>query len=110
TKIIHCSRVANQALQPGQTPSMPALLGIKNRYDLGEWSVPCFSLQCVGFDMSLYQALHSAAISVRLTHNPAPAGGSISGTSNTVSRKRSRTKTQMPDKGDIGEEDSNENH
>ncbi|THH20048.1 hypothetical protein EW146_g1246 [Bondarzewia mesenterica] len=61
TKLLHCSRVASEELPEGQTASYPAQLDVKRRYETGEWSVPCFSLRCVGFDMQLYDNLHLLA-------------------------------------------------
>ena len=42
---------------------------------MGEWSVPCYSLQCVGFNMALYDALCAAVSAVSeapTTARPSP--------------------------------------
>jgi hypothetical protein len=54
-------RVANQNLPPGHTASYVAQIDVKKKYDTGEWSVPCYSLRCVGFNFPLYQALCGAS-------------------------------------------------
>ena len=64
TKMAHCVRVASQSLPPGQTAPYPAQLEVKRRYEMGEWSVPCYSLQCVGFNTALYDALCAATSAV----------------------------------------------
>ena len=61
TKLSHCARVASQYLPSGQIASYPAQLDVKRRYEVGEWSVPCYTLRCVGFSMALHDALHAAA-------------------------------------------------
>ncbi|KAH7928176.1 hypothetical protein BV22DRAFT_1030993 [Leucogyrophana mollusca] len=63
TKMAHCARIASisAGLAADQSPSFPDQLAIKRRYELGEWRVPCFTLQCVGFSKLLYQRLHRAA-------------------------------------------------
>ena len=102
TKMAHCSRVANQGLQPGQTASLSVQLSVKRRYELGEWNVPCYSLRCVGFSMPLYQALHSAAAAVQVAHNPVNiAVESIAEASNSVSGKRRRPKDSATGDGGV---------
>ncbi|KAJ7771488.1 hypothetical protein B0H16DRAFT_1770984 [Mycena metata] len=63
TKLIFCSRVASQnsklPIQPG---SYTTPIDIRQRYESGQWNVPCYSLQCVGYDMELYEALQSTAL------------------------------------------------
>ena len=39
---------------------------------MGEWSVPCYTLQCVGFNTTLYEALCLAAKSVSVDATPSP--------------------------------------
>lgn len=67
TKMTLCARIANQGLPPNQIAPKPALLDVKRRYETGEWLVPCFSLQCVGFDMNFYDALKLAVFQARPT-------------------------------------------
>lgn len=67
TKMMFCSRIASQGLPPNQFAPKPALLDVKRRYETGEWFVPCFSLQCVGFDMNFYDALKLAVLQTRPT-------------------------------------------
>ena len=67
TKFAHCIRVANQNLPAGQSASYPAQLDVKRKYELGEWSVPCYSLRCVGFNMPLYDALCAESSSISTT-------------------------------------------
>ncbi|ETW85230.1 hypothetical protein HETIRDRAFT_448404 [Heterobasidion irregulare TC 32-1] len=57
TKVIHCRQVASAGLPPDQSASLPAQMTMKRRYETGEWSVPCFSLRCVGFNVDLYNGL-----------------------------------------------------
>jgi len=70
--MLHCVRVASQTLPPGQTAPYPAQLEVKRRYEMGEWSVPCYTLQCVGFNTTLYEALCLAAKSVSVDATPSP--------------------------------------
>ncbi|OBZ75512.1 hypothetical protein A0H81_04883 [Grifola frondosa] len=42
-------------------PASVSEVEVKRRYEAGEWSVPCFSLRCLGFDKQLYDALQTAA-------------------------------------------------
>jgi len=65
TKAVHCRRIASHELPQGQTASYPAQLDVKRRYETGEWSVPCYSLQCLGFNTPLLDALHGAAASAK---------------------------------------------
>ncbi|ETW76999.1 hypothetical protein HETIRDRAFT_327583 [Heterobasidion irregulare TC 32-1] len=60
TKVIHCRQVVSAGLPPDQSVLLPAQMTMKRRYETGEWSVPCFSLRCVGFDVDLYNSLHLA--------------------------------------------------
>jgi hypothetical protein len=66
TKMGHCMRVAlqnpSQADQLSQNITHP--LEIKRRYETGAWSVPCFTLRCVGFNKLLYESLQAAASAV----------------------------------------------
>ena len=61
TKQAHCHRIASHAMEHGQTPTIPAQLEVRRRYDTGEWNVPCYSLQCIGYDLTLYNTLHEVA-------------------------------------------------
>lgn len=69
----HCVRVAHQntsqatpGLEHQQQPQNAGThpLEIKRRYESGEWSVPCFTLRCVGYSVTLYKTLHVAADSI----------------------------------------------
>ncbi|TFK46345.1 hypothetical protein OE88DRAFT_1739450 [Heliocybe sulcata] len=60
TKAKHCMRVASQGTPPGSVPSLAAQAEVKRKYEVGEWSVPCYSLRCVGYDVALFRALHAA--------------------------------------------------
>lgn len=70
TKMAHCMRVAhqnnNQITSEGEQAQNSGThpVEIKRRYESGEWSVPCFTLRCVGFNVSLYKTLHTAADSI----------------------------------------------
>ncbi|PCH38641.1 hypothetical protein WOLCODRAFT_161725 [Wolfiporia cocos MD-104 SS10] len=65
-KATHCSRVRGQILSRSHLPeSFAAGLNVRRYYDTGEWSVPCYSLRCVGFNMALYDALHEAMQTAR---------------------------------------------
>ncbi|KAA1477070.1 hypothetical protein DENSPDRAFT_933454 [Dentipellis sp. KUC8613] len=57
TKLAHCLRAASQELPDGQYASYPAQLEVKRRYEMGEWSVPCYALRGVGFSRAFYTAL-----------------------------------------------------
>ena len=57
---MHCRQVASAGLPPDQNASLPAQMTVKRRYETSEWSVPCFSLRCVGFNVELYNSLHLA--------------------------------------------------
>ncbi|KAJ6620344.1 hypothetical protein B0H10DRAFT_1791874 [Mycena sp. CBHHK59/15] len=61
TKLVFCARIANQKLPVGQAASYASQIDVRRRYDSGQWSVPCYTLQCVGFNMTLYDALKIAA-------------------------------------------------
>ncbi|KAL1742615.1 hypothetical protein HDZ31DRAFT_84007 [Schizophyllum fasciatum] len=62
TKQAHCHRIASHTTDNGQAPSVAAQLEVRRRYDTGEWNVPCYSLQCIGYDMALYATLHEVAL------------------------------------------------
>ncbi|KAJ7933132.1 hypothetical protein B0H13DRAFT_1592537, partial [Mycena leptocephala] len=36
-------------------------VAIRESYDTGRWSIPCYSLQCVAYDMALHYALTTTA-------------------------------------------------
>ncbi|KAJ7348967.1 hypothetical protein DFH08DRAFT_998260 [Mycena albidolilacea] len=59
TKMIFCSRVANQdlKLQAGQQASYAAQMHTRQSYDSGEWNIPSYTLQCIGYDVALCEAL-----------------------------------------------------
>lgn len=59
TKMAHCSRFA--ALNPREDRHL-----VRRRYDAGEWKITCCSLQCVGYDKLLCEALRVAAQKSRL--------------------------------------------
>lgn len=68
TRVAHASQVAALLRQPTDQTDLNANANqqdIKRRYDTGEWKVPCFSLQCVGYSMPLCQALQIAALKVQ---------------------------------------------
>ncbi|KAJ7491135.1 hypothetical protein FB451DRAFT_632489 [Mycena latifolia] len=56
-KMVFCARIASQSMPLGQDPSHAAEVNVRQRYDSGQWSAPCYTLQCVGFDMTLHDAL-----------------------------------------------------
>lgn len=58
TKTNHCSRVAS--LSPGGDPVV-----VRQRYETGEWKIPCCSLQCVGYNKWLGEAMQRAASNLR---------------------------------------------
>jgi len=63
---VHASQVAAVVRQStDQTASITSQQEIKRRYDTGEWKVPCYSMQCVGYSMPLCQALQIAAFKVQ---------------------------------------------
>ncbi|KZT24046.1 hypothetical protein NEOLEDRAFT_1170342 [Neolentinus lepideus HHB14362 ss-1] len=62
TKSKHCMRVASQTAPPGSVPSLAAQAEVKRKYEVGEWSVPCYSLRCVGYNVTLFHALHAASV------------------------------------------------
>ncbi|KAH9935817.1 hypothetical protein B0H21DRAFT_759183 [Amylocystis lapponica] len=68
TKAAHCARIASQIGAQNQQPPFSVQIDVKRRYDTGEWSVPCYSLRCVGFDMELYEALHVVAKTISPTN------------------------------------------
>ena len=72
--------MANAGLERDQTAPYTTQLNTRRRYDLGELSVPCHSLRCVGFNSPLYHALLSAA-------TPPPQNGKSS-ESSLVKRPR----------------------
>ena len=57
---MHCRRVASAGLPPDQSASLPAQMTMKRRCETSEWSIPCFSLRCVGLGVELYNSLHLA--------------------------------------------------
>ena len=59
---MHCSHVAACTAGSSTDQTVPA---IKQRYDTGEWQIPCFSLQCVGYSQPLCQALVVSAFKVQ---------------------------------------------
>jgi hypothetical protein len=63
TKMIFCSRVANQdlKLQAGQQASYAAQVHTRQSYDSGEWNIPSYTLQCIGYDVALCEALTATA-------------------------------------------------
>ncbi|KAJ7042091.1 hypothetical protein C8F04DRAFT_116032 [Mycena alexandri] len=66
TKLIFCSRVASENSKlPIQPASYTTQIDIRQRYDSGQFNVPCYSLECVGYDMELYDALQSTATMLR---------------------------------------------
>ncbi|KAJ7144897.1 hypothetical protein C8R43DRAFT_558932 [Mycena crocata] len=68
-KSIFCTRIASQKLPVGQTASHALQMDVRQRYDSGQWSVPCYTLQCVGFDMALYDALTATSAKLRCDAN-----------------------------------------
>ncbi|KAI6123218.1 hypothetical protein EDD16DRAFT_1567658 [Pisolithus croceorrhizus] len=82
TKMAHCSRVA--AAEPHEDRLL-----IRRRYDTGESKITCCSLQCVGYNKVLREALRIAAQKLRLQpvlqeqQTPVP---------NAMPRKRTRAK------------------
>lgn len=74
TKDQHCLRVKAQILEQAQLPTTCTGLDVRRHYDIGEWSVPCYSLCCMGFSMKLHDALQYASKAVHstipLTHTP----------------------------------------
>ncbi|KAI0037982.1 hypothetical protein FA95DRAFT_1313509 [Auriscalpium vulgare] len=61
TKAEHCLRSASLGLPAGQYASHAAQLDLKRRYDTGEWVIPCYMLQCVGFDNGFHDTLHGVS-------------------------------------------------
>jgi hypothetical protein len=66
TKTNFCTRLANQKVpgRPGQHVSYPNSIDIRQRYDSGQWNIPCYTMQCVGYDMALYDALAVTAANI----------------------------------------------
>jgi hypothetical protein len=56
--------VAGQRASFGQTSSAAAQTDVRQRYDSGQWYIPSYTLQCVGFDTALNDAM--MAIDARL--------------------------------------------
>ncbi|KAJ7184469.1 hypothetical protein C8R46DRAFT_1343544 [Mycena filopes] len=92
TKLIFCARVAGQNSKPATqfTSYATTQIDVRERYDSGQWSVPCFSLQCVGYDMELYEALHSTASLLR--GEPDISSSSSSSRAQSLGKRR-RTET-----------------
>jgi hypothetical protein len=74
----YCTRVASIKLPPYHVQ-----FDLKRQYDTGKWMVPCFSLQCVGFDMIFYQNFRHAVSQARPTVSK-PASPIGSGSSSDV--------------------------
>ncbi|KAJ7460845.1 hypothetical protein B0H11DRAFT_153978 [Mycena galericulata] len=64
-KVTFCDRIANQKLPGGQTASYASQVNVRQRYDSGQWSVQCYTLQCVGYDRALYDVLATTAAKLR---------------------------------------------
>lgn len=77
TKSVHAARVAAQSLGPGQKASYASEIAVKRRYELGEWSVPCYGLRCVGFDMALYDAMRTTVLGGSRIMSPAASVSSV---------------------------------
>ncbi|KAK7024087.1 Dolichyl-diphosphooligosaccharide--protein glycosyltransferase subunit WBP1 [Favolaschia claudopus] len=67
SKTIFCSRVANQR-SGGRQASLPTQVHIRQRYDSGLWNIPSYTLQCVGYDSELCNALAAAAVRLACGH------------------------------------------
>ncbi|KAJ7118885.1 hypothetical protein C8R44DRAFT_878417 [Mycena epipterygia] len=91
-KLTFCARIASQKVPAGQNLSYTNQIDVRARYDSGQWNVPCYTLQCVGFDMALHDAL--AATAAKLCHEPDIPNAQSLG-------KRYRTET--PSRSDITE-------
>ncbi|KAJ7778698.1 hypothetical protein DFH07DRAFT_537734 [Mycena maculata] len=69
-KVTFCKRIANQRLPAGQSASYANEAHIRQRYDAGQWSIPSYALQCVGYDRLLYDALKVTAAELRGESEP----------------------------------------
>jgi len=81
TKIAHCMRVAYQSSSQAQTTQLMSstthLLEVKRRYECGAWSVPCFTLRCVGFNKLLYESLQGAATAINKSADSSSPNGNL---------------------------------
>lgn len=98
-KTIFCSRLAAQRLSNGQQTSYASQAVIRQNYDSGEWNIPCYSLECVGYDMALYEALTASAAMLRCEQEV-----SISKTQTLGKRRRTETPTAC----EVGDESAKE--
>ncbi|KAJ6546866.1 hypothetical protein B0H19DRAFT_244231 [Mycena capillaripes] len=85
-KSIFCLRVADKKVPMGQQTSYATQYDVRQRYDSGQWNIPCYSLQCVGYDMALYEALTASAVMLRCDQEV-----SISKTQSLGKRRRTET-------------------
>jgi len=68
TKRVHCVRVATQKLgQDAVTPAAvsAAVTELKEQYESGHATIPCFTLVCTGFTAQVHTALQSAETRTR---------------------------------------------
>lgn len=91
TKQAHCHRIAAHTTENGQTPSVATQLEVRRRYDTGEWNVPCYSLQCIGYDLNLYATLHEVALATSRRGSLASDQGTVVMRRDEVSRENSLT-------------------
>lgn len=64
----------------GQDAANPARISaaamqLREQYDAGKATAPCFTLVCTGFTMQVYEALQSAATRTRKRESDVQAGG-----------------------------------
>ncbi|KAJ6606297.1 hypothetical protein DFH09DRAFT_1353457 [Mycena vulgaris] len=69
-KLNFCTRVASQRGSVGQHASHAAQVDIRQRYDSGQWNIPCYTLQCVGFNMTLHDTLIATASKIEIPDPP----------------------------------------
>ncbi|KAJ7471235.1 hypothetical protein B0H11DRAFT_2237533 [Mycena galericulata] len=85
-KATFCSHIASQMVPGSQAASYGSQAGVRQRYDSGQWSIQCYTLECVGYDMALYDALVATVAKVHQESD-----GSVS----QLIGKRRRTDAQL---------------
>ncbi|KAJ7611663.1 hypothetical protein FB45DRAFT_313780 [Roridomyces roridus] len=65
-KIRFCDRIAGERLPTGQHATHADKLHVRECYDSGQWAVPCYALQCVGYDKTLHDILRATAATIQM--------------------------------------------
>ncbi|KAH9926095.1 uncharacterized protein B0H18DRAFT_1006526 [Fomitopsis serialis] len=63
TKVHYVGRVQSEVFGQSGLPGIGQMTvqAIRKNYDTGVWSIPCYSLQCVGYSRALYAGLQFAS-------------------------------------------------